>query len=177
MWTVTWVLREKKNKQKTGRSSNWRNKKLHELLLVTAGEKLDICSKACSLDFFPLLLLFLCVCVSSFLVCAISMDSSKVDKCRIACSSCLSRGKKPKQNTHTHARTRTQSYNFHSLKMHWAPTSDRNVFLFFSLRFCGLFSSVCGRKQSRQMRFVRFKSLVVDLICFPHWLVGGFISQ
>lgn len=108
MWTVTWVLREKKNKQKTGRSSNWRNKKLHELLLVTAGEKLDICSKACSLDFFPLLLLFLCVCVSSFLVCAISMDSSKVDKCRIACSSCLSRGKKPKQNTRTRTHTKLQ---------------------------------------------------------------------
>lgn len=55
--------------------------------------------------FFPLLLLFLCVCVSSFLVCAISMDSSKVDKCRIACSSCLSREKKPKQNTRTHIHT------------------------------------------------------------------------
>lgn len=38
------------------------------------------------------------------LVCAVSMDSSKVGKCRIACCSCLFTGKKTK---HTH-------YNFHS---------------------------------------------------------------
>lgn len=62
--------------------------------------------------FFPCCCCFVVfVCVSSFLVCAISMDSSKVDKCRIACSSCLSRGKKPKQNTHTRtARTHTHTH-------------------------------------------------------------------
>lgn len=76
-------------------------------MLVTAGEELDICSKACSLDFFfPLLLLFLCVCVSSFLVCAISMDSSKVDKCRIVAACQGERNQnKTKQNTHTHTHT------------------------------------------------------------------------
>lgn len=136
MWTVTWVLREKKNKQKTGRSSNWRNKKLHELLLVTAGEKLDICSKACSLDFFPLLLLFLCVCVSSFLVCAISMDSSKVDKCRIACSSCLSRGKKPKQNTRTRTHARAHKVTISTL---WKCTEHPHPTGMFSYFFPSVF--------------------------------------
>lgn len=116
---------------------------------------------------FLLFGLFPCCCffflvLFFFLFCAVSMDSSKVGKCRIACRSCLSRGEKPKQNTHT-------SYNFHSLKKHWAPTFDRNVvFLFLLFFFFGCFPlCLVGNNCCRHTLFC-FKSLVVvDLICSP----------
>lgn len=51
-------------------------KRLHELLLVTAGKRMDIYSKVCCcLDFF-----LVAVCFFHFMVCAIFMDSSKVGK-------------------------------------------------------------------------------------------------
>lgn len=54
--------RKKPNKKREGVQTD-ETKKLHELLLVTAGEKLDICSKACCLDFFSLVaVVFVCVC-------------------------------------------------------------------------------------------------------------------
>lgn len=71
-------------------------------MLVTAGERMDIYSKVCRrLDFFhvAVVVLFFVVFFFHFLVCAVSMDSAKVGKCRIACCSCLSRGER-NQNTH-----------------------------------------------------------------------------
>lgn len=106
--------------------------------------------------FFLLLLLFF-----YFLVCAVSMDSSKVGKCRIACRSCLSRGEKPKQNTHT-------SYNSHSLKTHQAPTFDRNVVFLFLRFFFGCFPPcLVGNNHCRHTLFCFKSFVVVDLICFP----------
>lgn len=180
-WTVT-------HESPGRREENWEgglnrgDKNNYKLLLVTAGKRMDTCSKVCScLDFFLVAAVgFFCVCFSSWF-CAISTDSSKVGKCRVACCSCLLRGEKPKQNTHTHTHAHTQSYNFHSLKMHWAPTFDRNVCFVFFPPYLWLFSSTLGWKQSRQTRFGLLQKLSgggggSDLLP-PRWLVGWFVSQ
>lgn len=126
---------------KGGKKTNWRDKKRLQLLLVTAGKSTDIYSKVCCcLDFFLVAVFFVSFAFLC-LVCAVSIDSYKVGKCRIACCSCLSTGKETK-HTHTHTH---ESYNFHSLKMHRAPTFNRNVFFFLLPPFfLWLFSSALG---------------------------------
>lgn len=72
------------------------------------------------------------------LLCAVSMDSSKVGKCRIACCSCFQGEREPNKNnlTHTHIHTHTITISSH-WKTHRAPTFNRNVSFF--LCFCGGF--------------------------------------
>lgn len=143
-WTVTQSLVEKK---KTGRSSTDETKRTTSYCLLLL-ERMDIYSKVCScLDFFSCCCcFFFFLLFFYFLVCAVSMDSSKVGKCRIACRSCLSRGEKPKQNTHT------QTLQF-PLFENALSTHIRQECCFFS-PFFWLFFSVLGWKQSLQTYFV-----------------------
>lgn len=147
------------------RSWNWRDEKgLQELLLVTAGKRMDVYSKVCCcLDFFLVAVFFF------FLVCAVSMDSSKVGKCRIACRSCLSRGRETKNKTHTH---KLQFPLFEkALSTH--IRQECCCFSFPPFSFFGCFPPcLVGNNRCRHTLFC-FKSLVVvDLICFPRWFVS-----
>lgn len=115
------------------------------------------------------LLLFFCVCVF-FLLCAISMDSSKGDKCRVACCSCLLMGEINQNKTHTRTHTHTK-LQFPLFENVLSTHIQQECFFFFSPIFVSVFLRAWPR-------FVCFESVVVvDLICFPSmdgWLVGLF---
>lgn len=143
------------------KSSNWRykNKKNNYmsycLLLLERGWT-SIPKFVVVWNFF-----LVAVCFFHFMVCAIFMDSSKVGKWRIACFSCLSRGKKPKQNTH--------KLQF-SLFENALSTHIRQECFFPSIS-SWLLSFVLGLKQLWQTHFVCFKSLVV-VNPLPRWFVS-----
>lgn len=99
------------------------------------------------------------------LLCAVSMDSSKVGKCRIACCSCFQGEREPNKNNLTHTHTHTHNYYFQPLKNTPSTHIQQECFLFPLLLWW--FSSVHCREQSLHTHFVCFESLMVDLICFP----------
>lgn len=161
-WTVTESFlgagkEKKKNNNQEGKVTIKTNYGYCLLLLERERTSTPKFVVVCFFYFLPSLLFFLLLLLC-FSVCAVSTDSYKVGKCRIACCSCLSTGRETKKNkkTHTHAPKLRLPLFENASSTH---TFDRNVSsfvnsaFFFFLGFLLTFFfclSVLGWNQSRR---------------------------